>query len=72
MIFEVRPSWINPDEKTEFPIAKTSWVQSKQVWKVFWMRSDLKWHKYDPVPEVKTLDEFLTLVIQDKHACFWG
>jgi len=32
----------------------------------------LKWHRYDPVAEVSTLDEFLRVVAEDTHACFRG
>jgi hypothetical protein len=35
-------------------------------------RLHLKWHRYDPDPEVKTLDEFLEVVENDEFACFWG
>jgi len=71
-IFEIRPSWKNPKETKETPVAKTTFVSSKNHWKVFWMRADLKWHGYTPKLEVKTLAEFLKLVEEDKHGCFWG
>jgi hypothetical protein len=34
---------------------------------VFWMRSDLKWHGYEPVPEVRSLAEFLAVVGRDEY-----
>lgn len=36
------------------------------------MRQDLKWHSYDPEPEVTSLEEFLQIVEEDAHACFHG
>lgn len=71
-IFEVRPRWDRPQEKTETPVAKATYVKSQNVWRVFWMRRDLKWHRYDPAPEVASLEDFARLVDEDKHACFFG
>ena len=36
------------------------------------MRSDLKWHSYQPEPEVSAIDDFLAVVQKDEHACFFG
>ncbi len=72
VLFEIRPEWRNPENKIEMPIAKTTYVKSKKVWKVFWQRADLKWYSYEPNPTVKYFEEFLSLVGEDKHACFFG
>ncbi len=72
IIFEVRPHWQNRDKNIERPVAKTTWVNIQKVWKVYWMRSDLKWHSYDPKPIVKNIEGFLDAVDQDAHGCFWG
>lgn len=72
-IFEVRPGWRGaPGETMEQPVAKATYVRTTNLWKVFWMRADLKWHAYSPAPQVGTIDRFLTLVAEDKHACFFG
>ncbi len=71
-IFEIRPVWNDPSEKMESSIAKATYVKSKNQWKVYWMRADLKWHGYDPCPAIKTLEEFLQIVDEDKYGCFWG
>ena len=71
-LFEIRPKWKNPSEKQEEPVARTKYLKSRREWHVYWMRADLKWHPYDPVPEVQTLKEFLDVVAEDKHACFFG
>ena len=71
-IVEVRPRWDNPEIYRDTPIAKTTFIKAKNQSKVFWMRQDLKWHSYTPKPHVKTLKEFTELVLEDKHACFWG
>ena len=72
IIHEIRPFW-NDASKIIYPeVAKTTFVKAKNHWKVFWLRSDLKWYAYDPKPTVKTLKEFVKLVEEDKHGCFWG
>ena len=37
---EIRPSFKNPSEIMRFGYAKTTFVKDKNIWKVFWLRSD--------------------------------
>lgn len=71
-IFEIRPSWRNPEQKIESMVAKTTYARKSRSWKVYWQRADMKWHSYSPIPEVSSLEEFLALVEQDEHCCFYG
>jgi Protein of unknown function (DUF3024) len=72
-IFEIRPVWRGPpDEKHELPVAKATYVRARGIWRVFWQRRDLKWHSFEPKPEVKSVEEFAALVSEDAHACFFG
>jgi Protein of unknown function (DUF3024) len=72
-IFEIRPRWDGPpDEKHESPVAKATYVRARGIWRVFWQRRDLKWHGYEPQPEVKSVEEFASLVAEDANACFFG
>ena len=71
-IFEVRPVWKRPTEKMEGPVAKATFVRTQNTWRIHWQRADLKWHTYDPVPNVAALSEFLSVVEEDAYACFWG
>jgi hypothetical protein len=71
-IFEIRPRFDSPKEKLEHSVARATFVKATGAWRVFWQRSDLKWHRYEPVPEVATLEDFVKLVSEDDHACFWG
>ncbi|MFC6877508.1 DUF3024 domain-containing protein [Flavobacterium myungsuense] len=32
----------------------------------------MKWHSYKPHPKVKNLKEFIKVIQEDKHGCFWG
>lgn len=72
-IFEIRPVWRGaPGEKIEIPVAKTTYVKSSGIWKVYWQRADLKWHRYGPDAEVRSLEDFLAVVERDECGCFYG
>jgi hypothetical protein len=71
-MFEIRPAWRRPGEYLEQPIAKATFVKTERIWKIYWQRADLKWHRYDPNPSASTIEEFLTIVEQDEYACFHG
>lgn len=71
-LFEVRPQLDRPEVKRESSFAKATFVRTKGVWRVYWMRSDLKWHSYDPSPEVSAIADFLAVVQKDEYACFFG
>lgn len=72
VIFEVRDVWNQSGQKCEIDIAKTTYVKTRKVWKVYWQKRDLKWHSYDPDPEVEKIEEFLKIVQEDAFCCFWG
>lgn len=71
-LMEVRPHWEDPDEIMETPVAKLTYVRSRALWKIYWMRQDLKWHGYEPVPQVGTLTKALEVVGEDRYCCFFG
>jgi len=54
------------------PVAKTTWVRTQKVWKLFWRRADLRWHSYEPLAKACTLDKVLEGVDADPYGCFWG
>jgi hypothetical protein len=72
ILLEIRPSFRNPKELLESGYAKATYVKSENKWKVYWMRSNLKWTLYEPKPRVKGLKDFLKLVEEDKYHCFKG
>jgi hypothetical protein len=72
-LFEIRPVWRGKaGDKREHPFAKATYVRATGIWRVFWLRADLKWHSYPPAPAVGSIEHFLKLVVEDKHACFFG
>lgn len=71
-LVEVRPVWNNPQESRETPIARIRWVASQGVWRLYWMRQDLKWHAYPNLPETSSLAEALAEIDADPSGCFFG
>ncbi|WP_404418320.1 DUF3024 domain-containing protein [Marinospirillum sp.] len=71
-ILEVRPDWRKPGEVTKTPVAKLTYVRTKGLWKIYWMRQDLRWHAYDPVAQVGTIEKALAVVDEDRNCCFFG
>jgi len=71
-IFEITPRWDNPKVTMEAKVAKATYVKAKNEWRIFWFKSDMKWHRYPPNPEVKYLEDFLEIVGEDENSCFWN
>lgn len=71
-LFEIRPRWDNPGEILEHSFAKATFVKKSRTWKIYWMRQDLKWYCYEPVPDAGTLEEVLSVVSEDALGCFRG
>jgi len=72
IFFEIRPAFRNPMDLTESPFAKATYVKSENIWKVYWMRSNLKWTRYEPRPKMKDLQAFNKLVDDEKNHYFQG
>jgi hypothetical protein len=47
-------------------------VRARKIWKIYWKRADLKWHRYDPHPEAANLAEALRIIDEDACCCFFG
>ena len=71
-IYEIRPKWDAPKIKINSPVAKTQFIKSRNIWKIFWIRANGKWESYSPKPEVVNLSEFFQILQKDQHGCFWG
>jgi hypothetical protein len=72
LLFETRPDWIDLDQVIETYFAKATYVRTQKIWKIYWLRQDLKFHKYEPVPQVKHLSDFIKTVKEDEFCCFFG
>lgn len=71
-LFEIRPNWQDNTQMMELDFAKITYVKTQKVWKLFWMRQDLKWHSYQPLAQAKQLETLLKEVAKDPNACFFG
>ncbi|MGI8601217.1 MAG: DUF3024 domain-containing protein [Chitinophagaceae bacterium] len=71
-LFEIRPQWNDKSIINNYDFAKATWVESKKQWNVYWMRSNLKWYSYDPLPWVVNLQRFLLEIESDPYGCFRG
>lgn len=71
-ISEKRPHWSNPALNMTNDFAKATYIKSSDQWKIFWLKSDLKWHTYKPLPGVRYFAEFLEEVAKDPYGCFKG
>jgi hypothetical protein len=72
IVFEIRPSFRKESIKQELEVAKATYIKKDTTWTIFWFMSDMKWHRYKTDADVKTVEEFLTILEDDKHGCFWG
>lgn len=72
ILFEIRPRFDKPDIKLELPFAKATYSKKEDVWKIYWLRANLKWYRYPPIPTVDELSDFLSVVEEDENGCFWG
>ncbi|MCH1918855.1 DUF3024 domain-containing protein [Shewanella sp. A3A] len=71
-IFETRPLWQDPSQYQDLEVAKATYVQSQRVWNIYWQRQDLKWHRYEPDSQVKTIEQVFDVINQDELGCFFG
>ena len=66
-IISVRPAYGDPARKSELPIARVRWFGTQKVWRLYWMRADMKWHSYEPLPESSSIATLLEEVDRDPH-----
>jgi len=72
VLFESRPRFLEPDEWGEGPVAKFRHIKSRRTWQLFCMHRDLKWHRYEILPEAESLAELVDEVRRDPSGIFWG
>ncbi len=62
-------------EETGFfdsPVAKIKFVRTKNEWRLYWQRADLKWHSYEMLPSSRDLAELVNEIDDDPFGCFFG
>lgn len=71
-LYERRTHWREPGEWIETPVAKIKFVRSANEWRLYWMRQDLKWHRYEPFPGSRRIEDLVEAIDEDRDGCFWG
>ena len=71
-VFEIRPFWKDQSKKLNIPVAKSKFIKSRNIWKIYWQRANGNWDPYEPQNEMRDLSEVLKIIEEDKHGCFWG
>jgi DUF3024 family protein len=73
-IWEVRPVFFDPTQETKHGVARFQFIRTRNRWKLYWMRADLKWHAYEPEPgqAMTDLKEQVAEVENDRYGAFFG
>ena len=72
-LFEERPPWDAPQKPwIKHPVAKFRFVATGAVWKLYCIRRDQKWHRYELLPSASRFDTLLAEVEEDPICIFWG
>jgi hypothetical protein len=71
-IYEERPPWRGSGSWTSHGIARFRFYRSRGEWLLYWMRADLKWHRYEPAPATPDLQTLVKVVEDDEYCAFLG
>ena len=72
VLFEVREAYGNRVGTIDSSVAKFKFVRAAGIWRLLWMRRDLKWHAYEPLPSSSDVQELVSEVDGDRYGCFFG
>ncbi|MDI6689687.1 MAG: DUF3024 domain-containing protein [Actinomycetota bacterium] len=61
--------WFPSKEPFLEECAKIQFIKSRNIWKLYWMRSDLKWHGYG---EYSSFEAAIKEIDRDPYGCFFG
>jgi len=71
-VFEERPPWNGRGDWTRMGVARFRFFRSRGEWQLYWMRQDLKWHRYDPAEPTADLAALVAVVEADEYGAFFG
>jgi hypothetical protein len=71
-LFEERPHWDDDSKWMEHPVAKFRWVATQELWQLYCVHRDLKWHSYERLPVAGSFEVLLREVDKDPTGIFWG
>ena len=72
VVFEERPDWMDATQRMHTPVAKLRFVRTTGAWTLYWMRADLKWHRYEPAEPTADLAALVDVIDRDEYCAFFG
>jgi hypothetical protein len=72
ILSESRPRFDRPSVWLTLDFAKFQYIQTRKLWKLYWMRASGKWETYKPHGEDADLSVLLDVMAEDRHGCFFG
>jgi hypothetical protein len=71
-VYEERPPWRGEGEWTRLGVARFRFYRSRGEWQLYWMRADLRWHRYEPHEMPTDLASLVAAVEADEYGAFFG
>ena len=71
VLFESRPAFRAPHDWQDREVAKFRFTKTTGEWQLFCQFRDLKWHRYEPLPQSPDL-MLVAEVRNDRTGIFWG
>jgi hypothetical protein len=71
-VYEERPPWDDVGEWTRMGVARFRFIRTRGEWQLYWMRRDLRWHRYDTDGPANGLATLVAVVDADEHGAFFG
>jgi hypothetical protein len=73
-MYESRPPWRpeNGPDWTRFPIVRLRYTKTRQQWATYRRDRNSKFHRYDPMPLSRNLQDLIDAVEGDRSGVFWG
>ena len=71
-MWEVRTPWDGVGDHTHMGIARFRFVRLRGEWQLYWMRQDLKCHRYEPAEPTPDLAALVAVVEADERMAFFG
>jgi hypothetical protein len=72
VLSEECPDWRDLSKRVRSPLAKLRYIRASGLWTLYWMRSDLTWHVYEPAARTTDLAMLVEVVDLDEYGAFFG
>ena len=70
-VFLIRVFGQDKSQTVREPIIKATYVKKLGIWKIYWLRDNMRWYLYEPFPEAVDLETVLQIVVDDYYGCYW-